>query len=299
MTDAEQVETPESPVVDDVTAAIERLLTTKPTPEPKAEAPAETPEPAQETTEEAEDAPSEPSAEVEGGLVETKEPEKPKAVEREAAPETAKKPSEPNPQDQLLAQLNTLVPQLEAAIKGEFSDIKTFEDLQKVAGEDPARYNRYVIHQAQLQHAQGEQQRLQMDAHNRFITAQVNELKAKFPDYVDPVKGPALRAEFTEYAAKQGFDEARMRTATAADILTLKKAMEWDRYQAAKAAEPAKVAEAQAKAKEKAAKAPLVQKPGARETNERADRVKEVAQKFHKSGHTDDLAVLLRETGIA
>ncbi len=298
MTDAEQANPPEP--ADPVQAALERLLSSnpEPTPDPEDEPTPETPavEEAEEETPAAE-----PSAEVEGAVIETT-PEKPQAVERQApkpAPETAQKPSEPNPQDQLLAQLNSLVPQLQAQIAGEFADIKSFDDLQKVAAEDPQRYNRYVIHQAQLQHAQGEQQRLAGAAYQRFLQAQYAELQVKLPDYVDPVKGQALRAKFTEFARKQGYDEPRMRAATAADILTLHKAMQWEDYQAALAAKPVEMAAAQAKAKEKAAKAPPVQKPGPPQTNEKEDRAKEKLLKFQKSGHTDDLAALLSDVGLA
>ncbi len=232
------------------------------------------------------------------------EPEKIEAVEApKAVPEPKLEPRKPSEaeaaQEQTLSQLNSLVPQLQAAIQGEFADIKTFADLQKIAADDPGRYNRYVLHQAQLQHAVGEQQRLGAEAQRRFYDGQIAELQKSFPDYVDPVKGPALRAEFTAYAAKSGWDEERMRRGSAADILMMRKAIQWDKAEAAKAAEPAKVAEAQAKAKEKAAKAPPVQKPGVATDNDRVTKLKEREARFKKSGHLDDLAALLVETGIA
>ena len=83
------------------------------------------------------------------------------------------------------------------------------------------------------------------------------------------------------------------------DIMTLHKAMQWEDYQAAQVAKPAEMAAAQAKAKEKAAKAPPVQKPGPPHTNEKSDRAKEKFQTFQKSGHTDDLAKFLVESGLA
>ncbi len=139
------------------------------------------------------------------------EPEQPKEPAQEVkidAPKASEKPSDVDAaKDQTLAQLNTLIPQLQAAIQGEFADLKTFADLQKVAMEDPARYNRYVIHQAQLQHAQGEQAKLAADQHTRWYQTQVSELQKTFPDYIDPVKGPSLRASLTEYAKKLGYDE--------------------------------------------------------------------------------------------
>lgn len=281
----------------DAVAAIQALLSQKdPEPEPEADEPEPTPE----TPAEAE-SPAEPSAEVEGASLETKpEPEPPATVERrEPAPQTAAKATEPNPQDELLTQLNSFIPQQQALFVSEFSDIKSDADLFAMGQKDPERYNRFVLQQSQLQRAIDAQRNLESARQQRFLESQATELKKSFPDYLDPVKGPAIRAEFTAFAKKQGFDDARMKAATAADILTLQKAMAWDKYQAEKASEPARLAAEQAKARDKAANAPPVQKPGAKLTNEKADRVQERAQKFAKSGHQNDLAALLIESGIA
>lgn len=230
---------------------------------------------------------------------ESSEPETPKEPAQEVkteAPRATEKPSDVDAaKDQTLAQLNVLIPQLQAAIQGEFADLKTFADLQKVASEDPARYNRYVIHQAQLQHAMGEQAKLAAEQHTSWYQRQVSELQKTFPDYIDTVKGPALRAELTAYAKKQGFDEGRMMRASASDVLTLNKAMQWDRYQAQKAAEPAKVAEAQAKAKEKAAKAPPVQKPGVAAVNDGQQKAQDSYSRLQRTGRVDDAARVLAQ----
>lgn len=227
------------------------------------------------------------------------QPEQPKAVAQEVKTEASKPPEKPSAddaaEDQTLAQLNVLIPQLQAAVQGEFSDIKTWEDLQKLGATDPARYNRYVIHQAQLQQAMGEQARLAAERHTRWYQSQVSELQKTFPDYIDPVKGPALKADLTAYAKKQGYDNSRMLQASAADILTLNKAMQWDKYQAQKAAEPAKVAEATAKAKEKAAKAPPVQKPGMVQENDGQQKAQESYSRLQRTGRVDDAARVLAQ----
>lgn len=310
--------------LDAATLAIQAILypsAEKPAPvtdigtKPEAEAVAETPDPeeteaepstsAEDETEtdaatEAEDAPE--------AVVEEPKPVPAKLAVQEpqkAAPEATKEPpkaQEPTVDERNLAQLNSLIPQLQAAIQGEFADLKTFSDLLKVGVEDPARYNRYVTHQAQLQHAMGEQTKLAADQHTRWYQAQVAELskpaeQGGFPDYIDPVKGVPLRAELTAYAKKLGFDEGRMLRASASDIVTLNKALQFDKMQGEKAKEAETAAAALAKAKEKAAKAPQVQKPGtvkdAKET-----RAEKVVQRFKKTGRHDDLASLLIETGI-
>ncbi len=267
------------------------------TPEPK---PIETePEPAQETEP---DEITEPSAEVEGATLETKpaEPE-PKAVAPKAdalEPKTAEKPA-PDPNEELLSQLNALVPQLQVAFYNEFADVKSDADLFKIGQEDPARYNRFIMQQSQLGRALNRQQELASDKQQRFLRSQVGVLQTSFPEYVDPVKGAALRAEFTAFAQKRGFTEDRMRSASAADILTLRDAMNWEKHQAAQKAKPAEISAAQAKAKEKAAKAPLVQKPGAPETNGKTDKAKQAFEQFSKTRRPEDLARYLDASGLA
>jgi len=294
----------------DAVAAISAILDAKPEAQPakpeipaakaEPEPPDDEAEPEQETQEE-EESPL-PSAELEGGIVEqkTEQEEKP-AVERKAekpAPETEAK-SDAHPDETLLTQLNQYVPQLQATFYTEFADIKSDADLFKVGQEDPARYNRFILQQSQLARALEAQRNLESGKQQRFIQSQVAELQKSFPDYVDPVKGAALRAEFTAFAKKRGFTDERMRSASAAEILTLRDAMAWEKHKAAQAAKPAEVAAAQAKAKEKAAKAPQVQKPGVPEhTSGKVDRVKEKVSRFEKSGHVNDLADVFREAGI-
>ena len=293
---------------DDVSSILEKLLygqqapeaeSDEDTPEPPAAAPK--PQPVQETDDE-EETPDEPSAEVEGDVLNTSEPDKPQAAVREATkptPEAPKtQPEADKSQDALLAQLNQLVPQLQAAIAGEFSDVKTFEDLQRIATEDPGRYNRYVIHQAQLQHAQSEQQKLQMAAHARWYQSEAQKLTQALPDIADPVKGPALRNELRSYALKLGYSEQQIAMASSQDVLTLHQAMQYAKWQAAQKAQPAQIAEAQAKAKEKAAKAPPVSKPGVAR-DEKRDKAQERLQQLQKSGKHEDLAAYLIEAGLA
>lgn len=298
---------------DDVTSAIERLLYGQQTQAPEAEAteaeeavaapePQPKPQPVQESDDDEDESPAvEPSAEVEGAVLETKsEPDRAVVAESPKAPEAPKTlpVADHTQQDQLLAQLNQLVPQLQAAISGEFRDIKTFEDLQRIASEDPSRYNRYVIHQAQLQHAQAEQQKLQMAAHGRWYQSEQQKLVQALPEIADPVKGVALRNELRAFALKAGYSEQQIAFASSQDVLTLHKAMQFEKWQADQKAQAAKVAAEQAKAKEKAAKAPPVSKPGVA-TDEKRSKAQERFEQFRKSGKPEDLAALLQEQGIA
>lgn len=284
----------------DVVAAMQALLADKNAPEPEPED--DEPAPAQETEEDPEEVTPEPSAELEGAVVETKaEPEKP-AVEQKAetpAPKTEAKPEEPNPQDQLLTQLNTLVPNLQFAIAQKFPEVKTQQDLWALGQKDPAQYNEYVILDSQLRQAQAAQTQLEQTRYQRFVQAEAAKLQKELPDYFDPEKGAKMRSEFVEFAKQRGFSEERIKNATAADVLTIRDAIEWRKHLAEQAKKPAEIAAQIAKAKDKAAKAPPVQKPGVPEKNGKVDRVAEKAQQFSKSGHLNDLTALLQESGIA
>ncbi len=211
------------------------------------------------------------------------------------APKTEVRAEQPQAvDDPELAKLNDGIQQLRAVFYSEFSDIKSDADLFQVGQKDPERYNRFVLMQSQLGRALDVQRNAEGQRQQRFLQAQVAELKKVFPDYVDPVKGVALRAEFTAFAQKRGFTEERMRTASAAEILMLRDAMAWEKHQAAEKAKPAQTAEAQAKAREKAAKAPPVQRPGTPSINGAADRAKEDRERLRRSGRVEDAAAFFR-----
>lgn len=309
MTGTEQATTLGMPE-DDVQSAIERLLypdktqqaqaepEEEETPEPQ---PQSQPAPVQEADDDDAETPvTEPSAEVEGGIVETQpEPEKRVEAERVTAPEAPKtQPQADTSQDAVLAQLNQLVPQMQAAIAGEFHDIKSQADLLRLMTEDPNRYNRLVIHQQQLQYAQAEQQKLQVVAHQRWYQSEAEKLAKALPEIADPQKGVALRNELRAYALRQGYTDQQIALASSHDVVTLHKAMQFEKWQAGETAKAKAAQEAQAKAKEKAAKAPPVQKPGVAH-DEKTSKAQERLQKFRQSGKTEDLAVLLQEAGIA
>jgi hypothetical protein len=293
---------------EDVSSIMERLLYGQPS-----EAPAEPeeqeaveftprPQPVREPDDEdeSEDAPaSEPSAEVEGDVLQTSEPDKAVVAERVPAPEAPKtQPEADKTQENLLAQLNSLVPQLQAAIQGEFGDIQSHADLLKIAQEDPQRYNRFVIYQAQLSNAQAKQNELRTIQAQRWYADEAVKLTKALPEIVDPVKGPALKVELRKFALAQGYTEQQINGASAHDVVTLHKAMQFENWQKAQKAETAKIASEQAKAKAKAANAPPVSKPGVAQ-NEKRDKAQERLQTLRSTGKHEDAAALLQELGIA
>jgi NADH dehydrogenase/NADH:ubiquinone oxidoreductase subunit G len=209
--------------------------------------------------------------------------------------------------NQYLAALNHLVPTLQAAIQGEFADVKTYDDLQRLMDEDPARYNRYAIAQAKLADAQRHQNYAQAEAAQRqresFIQWQDDEAKKLgdlIPDLKDKAKAPKVIEGIRSFAAELGYTQEQMALASARDWATLHDAMQFRSQKNAEAEKAKAAAKELEEARKKAATAPPVQKPGVtQQTNTKDERVKERLQRFQKSGRPDDLATLLQESGLA
>lgn len=192
--------------------------------------------------------------------------------------------------DQFLTALNTLVPQLEAAVKGEFADIKTHEDLLRVGQEDPDRYNRFVLSMQRLNQAQQVQQQTQSQVANeqreKFEAWQKGE-KAKLdkliPELTDPQKGPELAKRIQTFALENGYTAQQLVSASAQDFAMLRNAMEFASLEKAKAI-----------AQTKAAKAPPVQTPGASRTTDKDEKVRTEFERLQKTGNIHDAASVMR-----
>lgn len=94
-----------------------------------------------------------------------------------ARQEAATKAQEANAlRERFLNALDTYIPQLEAAVKGEFADIQTQDDLLKLGATDPERYNRAVIAFTRLNNARTQQETARQEAAQKAQTEQ----RAKF-----------------------------------------------------------------------------------------------------------------------
>jgi uncharacterized protein (DUF1501 family) len=209
------------------------------------------------------------------------------------APVATQPAPQPTASDQL-AQLNQLVPVLQGQLQAAFPEIRSQDDLLKLAVEDPARYIVFKAHSDRIQQAQAYQAQAQAAYANEWDAREATKLRELLPETADPVKGPALTAKLRDYAKECGYSEQQIRWAAASDVKMLHDAMQFrDRAAADKAkaeAEAKAIEEARAKAKE----APPVQKPGvAPKSDTKADKLKELEQRFQKSGRTEDLAALL------
>jgi len=130
------------------------------------------------------------------------------------------------------------------------------ENLEYLKETDPIGY---AVKVAEL--SQREKQLMQVRAERERITAQQEydrqeQLKAKIaeesqklvaalPDYADPVKGDAIRKEVRNYGKQAGFsDEELAGVYDSRAVLTLWKAMQFDKLQASKPGITKKVADA-------------------------------------------------------
>jgi hypothetical protein len=165
--------------------------------------------------------------------------------------------------------LPILMNNLQAAMAGEFADVKTMQDVQRMAAEDWPRYIRWDAAQKQVaavyQEVQASQQRQMTEAQTKFadFAKKEGELFAKeVPEMADPAKAAELQKAAMSTLKGAGFEEIELAQAWQGKInvpfrdhrvqLMIHKAALWD--------------QAQAKAKtvvNNAKPLPPVQRPGA------------------------------------
>lgn len=196
--------------------------------------------------------------------------------------------------DQLASKANTLgvlISTLENAVKGEFADIKTQDDLIRLGQTDPERYNRFVLAANQIQQAKAAQesatadlQRGQLAKFQDWQKGEMDKLDKLIPELRDPQKGPGLAKSLHEYALnKMGYSQQQLTMASASDFVVLHKAMQFD-----------KIEEAKTVAAQKAAKAPPVQVPGTVRETGKQEKVQEDFMRLQKTGKLQDAASVMR-----
>lgn len=186
-----------------------------------------------------------------------------------------------------LSQLDQLIPALQQQVAGEFADIKTTADLEKMAADDPARFTRWQAKQVALQQAKAEQARLagelkskQEREYREFLQAEHAKLIDADPIFADAEKGKAEKVRIRDYLKAQGFDdEAINGLADHRSVLIARKAMMYDQVKNAKPEE------------KRVSEPPKVMKPGpAGEKPPVDERAKAARQQLRKSGRLEDAA---------
>ena len=200
----------------------------------------------------------------------------------------------------------TALPQLLQTLQqqqaGEFADIKTMADVERLAREDWPRYLLWDLQQKKIadvtQHmlaAQHRQAQEKLGHFAEFAKRQDDLFKEKVPDMADDAKAAELQKKALVVLSDLGFDEAELvplwngqKELSLRDHrlqLLIRDATLWR--------------EAQTKAKAKAAAVkpvPPVQRPGAATPRQGTDeaRVQHLTQRLEQSGSLRDAAALVR-----
>jgi hypothetical protein len=110
------------------------------------------------------------------------------------------------------AQLPALMQELQNAQQSSFSDIRTVDDVTKLASEDPFRYLQWQAHQtklqavnAELERSKGEKSKAEQTKWAEHVQRE-NELAAEYiPELADKTKGPALTQRAADRLTELGF----------------------------------------------------------------------------------------------
>jgi hypothetical protein len=113
--------------------------------------------------------------------------------------------------------LPRLLEVIEAATAGEYSDIRTYEDAEKLAKEDPLRYARYGARQQKLAHiaqeakaAEARQRAEQAQQWNQYAAKQDELFIEQVPEFADVDSRLALQQAVMDYLSEIGFSREEM-----------------------------------------------------------------------------------------
>lgn len=167
------------------------------------------------------------------------------------------------------------------------------EDLEALKESDPigyaVKFAEMQQKEKQLQAVQAERYRIaqeqqaeQAQALEQYMKYQAQELSKMLPDYADPEKGESLRADMRKFAKSVGFsDEELSMVRDARQVMTLYKAMQYDKLQQAKPQVNKRVSEA-----------PKTLRSGNGVKATDADKVKKAKQQLRQTGKVKDAARL-------
>ena len=125
-----------------------------------------------------------------------------------------------------------------------------------------------------------QQQREQQEQLGQVVQAESRKLAEVIPEYADPQKGETLRRELREFGVKAGFSEQELANVyDSRAVLTLYKAMQYDKLQSAKPSITKKVNEA-----------PKVIKSGVSQPRDGNDEMKKLKARAKQTGRVADAA---------
>lgn len=134
--------------------------------------------------------------------------------------------------------------------------------------------------QAERQRIAAEQERDRNEQLGKVIQAEARKLAEAIPEYADPQKGEVMRRELREFGMKAGFSEQELAGVyDSRAVLTLWKAMQYDKLQSAKPTITKKVSEA-----------PKVIKAGVSQPRDNNDELRKLKARAKQSGRVADAA---------
>ena len=179
------------------------------------------------------------------------------------------------------------------AIEQFLSDGDTVEDLARLKENDPIGYAVKVAEQTekkeQLQAVRAEQERIAQEqqaeyaqAMQRYVQDEAKKLAQVLPEFSDKAKSEQLRNEIRNYGKSVGFtDQELAQVYDSRHVITLHKAMMYDKLQKAKPGVNKKVANA-----------PKMAKAGTKVAQQQGDTRKKQMARLRASGKKEDAAVL-------
>jgi hypothetical protein len=204
---------------------------------------------------------------------------------------TAERDAAAKARQQYEAQLPVLMQTLTDAQQSAFSDIRTVDDVQKLAAEDPFRYLQWQAHQTKLQAVNADLERSKgqqaQDHQSKWAdhVQKENELAAEFiPELADKVKGPAL----TQRVARELLPELGFKPDELAALANGKEKLSiYDHRVQRLLATALKYADVQKASKAAVAKTlPPVQRPGTARPSGQAnsERIQALTEQLNKTG---------------
>ena len=134
--------------------------------------------------------------------------------------------------------------------------------------------------QAERQRIAEQQERERQEQLGSVIQAEARKLAEIIPEYADPAKGDALKRDLREFGLKVGFSEQELAGVyDSRAVLTLWKAMQYDKLQSSKPAITKKVNEA-----------PKVMKSGVSQPRDSNDELRKLKARAKQSGRVADAA---------
>jgi hypothetical protein len=197
------------------------------------------------------------------------------------------------------AQLPALMQELQNAQQSAYADIRTVDDVTKLANEDPFRYLQWQAHQTKLQavnaeneRARGDKSRAEQEQWAQHVQKQ-NELAAEYiPELADKIKGPALTQRAADRLHELGFKPEELASlASGKEKLSL-----YDHRVQRLIFSDLKLSDIQSATKAVAKPdLPPVQKPGVARPSGQADseHIQALEAKLTKSGSIRDAEALL------